>query len=104
MDIRIVTVFCLCDALLKAFNHQPDPQVRMSGAEIMTTALVVTLFFGANFETARDFLRTHGYIPNTCSQKAGLIDGFTELNPCSSLCSTSWARASCNSISRNATP
>ena len=68
MDIQIVTVFCLCDALLKAFNHQPDPQSRMSDAEVMTTALVATLFFGANFQTARDFLQTHGYIPNMLSK------------------------------------
>ena len=68
MDIQIATVFCLCDALLKAFNHQPDPQTQMSDAEIMTTALVATLFFGANFETARNFLETHGYIPNMLSK------------------------------------
>ena len=68
MDIQIVTVFCLCDALSKTFNHQSDPQTQMSDAEIMTTALVATLFFGANFETARDFLQTHGYIPNMLSK------------------------------------
>ena len=67
MDIQIVTVFYFCDALSKAFSHQPDPQTRMSDAEVMTTALVATLFFGANFETVRDFFRTHGYIPNMLS-------------------------------------
>ena len=40
----------------------------MSDAEIMTTALVATHFFGANFETARDFLQTYGYIPNMLSK------------------------------------
>ena len=40
----------------------------MSDAEVMTTALVATLFFGANFQIARDFLQTHGYIPNMLSK------------------------------------
>ena len=48
-------------------NIQPDPQTRMSDSEVMTTALVATLFFSANFETARDFLQTYGFIPNMLS-------------------------------------
>lgn len=34
----------------------------------MTTALVATVFFGANFETARNFIQTHDYIPNILSK------------------------------------
>ena len=68
MDIQIVTIFYFCGALLKAFNRQPDPQCRMSDAEIMAAALVANLFFGANFETDRDFLHTHGYSSNILSK------------------------------------
>ncbi len=63
MDTKIVTVFCLCDDMLKAFGHQEDPQVQMSDAEVMTTALVAALFFGGNFTLAREMLSEQGYIP-----------------------------------------
>ena len=74
MDIQIVTVFYLCDKLLEALNHQQDPhhqqdpQTQMSDAEVMTTAIVAALFFGGNFTTACDFLKTHRYIPNMLSK------------------------------------
>ena len=68
MDIQIVTVFYLCDKLLEAFNPKLNPQTQMSDAEVMTTAVVAALFFDANFQTARDFLQTHGYIPNMLSK------------------------------------
>ena len=68
MDIQIVTVFYLCDKLLEALNHQQDPQTQMSDAEVMTTAIVAALFFGGNFTTASDFLKTHRYIPNMLSK------------------------------------
>ena len=69
MDIQIVTVFYLCDKLLEALNHQQDPQTQMSDAEVMTTAIVAALFFGGNFTTASDFLKTHRYIPNMLSKR-----------------------------------
>ena len=68
MDIQIVMVFYLCDKLLEALNHQQDPQTQMSDAEVMTTAIVAALFFGGNFTTACDFLKTHQYIPNMLSK------------------------------------
>ena len=40
----------------------------MSDAEVMTTAIGATLFFGGNFTTACDFLKTHHYIPNMLSK------------------------------------
>src|SRR5262245_49244407 len=39
-------------------------QASLSTAEVMTTALVAADLFGGCFEQSRDFLRTHGYIPN----------------------------------------
>jgi hypothetical protein len=68
MEIQIVSVYCLSDDLLIALGHQEDPQVRMSDAEVMTTAIVAALNFGGNFEKARDFLKTHNYIPNMLSK------------------------------------
>ena len=35
MDVTITTIYCLCDAFLKAMNHRPDdPQARLSTADV----------------------------------------------------------------------
>ena len=64
MDDNIIAIFCLCDDLLKAMHHQEDHQGQMNDAEIMTTALVASLFFRGNHESARAMLQQHGYIPH----------------------------------------
>jgi len=68
MDDKIIATFCLCDDLLKAMHHQEDRQCQMSDAEIMTTALVASLFFRGNHESARAMLKQHGYIPHMVSK------------------------------------
>jgi len=64
MDSQIVAVFCLCDDILKGLQHYQDPQCQMSVSEVMTMALVAALFFGGNFEHAREFLSEQVYIPH----------------------------------------
>jgi Transposase DDE domain len=68
MDDRIITIYCLCDDVLKAFQHQEDPQCQMSDAEVLTTGLVAALFFRGNFESARALLREQAYIPHMLSK------------------------------------
>jgi hypothetical protein len=68
MDDKIIATFCLCDDLLKAIHHQEDGQCQMNDAEIMTTALVASLFFRGNQESARAMLKQHGYIPHMVSK------------------------------------
>jgi len=68
MEEKILTIYCLCDDLLKALHHYEDPQQKISDAEIMTTALTATLFFGGNFEHARAMLSAPGYIPDMISR------------------------------------
>ena len=68
MDDKIIATFCLCDDLLKAMHHQEDRQCQMNDAEIMTTALVASLFFRGNHESARAMLKQHGYIPHMVSK------------------------------------
>lgn len=58
MDDQILSIYCLCDGLLKALRQRDDPQCRMSDAEVMTTPLVAALFFGGNQEHARAPLAT----------------------------------------------
>lgn len=67
MDTEIVTVFCLCDDMLKADHHQEDQQVQLNDAEIMTVGLVAALFFGGNYAQAIRFLDEQGYITNSLS-------------------------------------
>ena len=68
MDDKIIAIFCLCDDLLKAMHHHEDRQCQMNDTEIMTTALIASLFFRGNHESARALLKQHGYIPHMLSK------------------------------------
>jgi hypothetical protein len=68
MDTQIVAVYCICDDLLQALHHQNDSQCQMSDSEVMTTAIVAMLYFGGNFERARDHLLEYGYVPQMLSK------------------------------------
>src|SRR4029434_5731965 len=68
MDDKIVVTFCLCDDLLKAIHHPEDCQCQMNDAEIMTTALMASLFFRGHHESARAMLQQYGYIPHMLSK------------------------------------
>src|SRR5215831_18972520 len=68
MDDKIVVTFCLCDDLLQAIHHQEDCQCHMNDAEIMTTALMASLCFRGNHESARALLKQQGDIPHMLSK------------------------------------
>lgn len=68
MEEQITTLFVLCDDLLKTLGHRDDPQRHMSTAEVMTTAVVAGLYFGANYERSRAFLKAFGFIPDMLSK------------------------------------
>lgn len=68
MDTHIIATYCLCDDLLIAVGHREDPQVQMSDAEVMTTAIVAAVDFGGNFEKARAYLAVGNYIPTMLSK------------------------------------
>jgi len=68
MDDKIIATFCLCDDLLKAMHHQEDRQCQMNDAEIMTTALIASLCFRGNHESARAMLKQHRDIPHMLSK------------------------------------
>jgi hypothetical protein len=68
MDTQIVVVFCLCDDMLKALQHQENRQRQMTDAEVMTTAIVAMLYFKGNFRLASQYLCEHRYIPKMLSR------------------------------------
>jgi len=67
MQDTITTIYCLCDDLLRAMNHQDDGQTRVSTAQVMTVPLVAASFFGGNNALARRFLQCHGYFSHSLS-------------------------------------
>lgn len=68
MDTTIVAVYAICDDVLKGLHHHEDPQVTMTDAEVMTTGIVATLYFGGNYKNACDLLTEQGYIPKMLSK------------------------------------
>ena len=68
MEMQVITVYCVCDDLVKFFGIKDDVQATMSTAEVLTTAIVAAMFFGGNQEQARIFLQEHNYIPNMLSK------------------------------------
>ena len=63
METAILTIYCLCDELLKAFGHHDHPQCVMNNAEVMTVAIVAAMNFGGNFALARAWLHAPHWIP-----------------------------------------
>ena len=75
MKDKIITIYCLCDEMLKALGQRDDLQCSMNTAEVMTTALVAALFFKAIRRqvvySSRAMVTSH-----KCSAKAASIDAF----------------------------
>jgi hypothetical protein len=68
MQDTIVTIYCLCDDVLRALDHRDDPQARLSSAQVMTVPLVAACFFSGKVDKAREFLLEHGYIRQPLSK------------------------------------
>ncbi len=68
MDEHTVTVYCLCDYLLRALHHHEDAQCPVSDAEVLTTAIVAATEFCGNFEKARQHLSTAHDTPTMLSK------------------------------------
>jgi hypothetical protein len=66
MDEKILAIYDLCADFLQALGHAEEPQQQMSDAEVVTTALMVVLFFGGSFER-RGPCWEHLGIRHTCS-------------------------------------
>ncbi|WP_210391333.1 hypothetical protein [Synechococcus sp. PCC 7502] len=56
MNDEIIAIYCLCDDILRAMNHRGDRQQEMSDGEVMTTAIVATMYFCRNYERERKYL------------------------------------------------
>ena len=65
---EIIAIYAITDDLLKALAHQEDSRIRMSDAEVITSALVAARFFGGNQEQACNYLLEHGLVPKMLSK------------------------------------
>jgi hypothetical protein len=62
-ETKIIALYCIVDDLLKGLHHYEDPRVRVSDAEVITTAFVACLYFGGHLDNARWFMKHKGYVP-----------------------------------------
>lgn len=61
---KVTSIYCLIDDLLKQSGHQDYPTSKMTDSEVITTALVSALYFGAHLDNARGYMQSSGNIPH----------------------------------------
>ena len=65
---EITVIYAIIDDLLKAIAHKEDNRRTMSDAEMITSALTASLFFGGNHQLAGNYRQEHNLIPNMLSK------------------------------------
>ena len=65
---NVVTTYSITDDLLKAIGHCDDRRCLFSDAEVITTALCASLYFGGYLETSRSFMKQTGFMPRILSK------------------------------------
>lgn len=68
MEATVILTYIVCDDTIKNLQIKEDPQVTMSLAEIMTTALISATHFSGNFEKGRIFLKEGRYFSSMLSK------------------------------------
>ena len=113
--LEVIGIYAITDDILKAIGHRDDPRRQMTDAEILTTALSAPLFFHGNQETAREYMKDHGLIPQMLSKSrfnrrfhalADLMDNlfhqlgmvFKSINPSTKYLLDSFPVAVCDNI------
>jgi len=60
---KTIGIFCFIDDLLKTSFHYEDSRRLVSDSEIITTAIVSSLYFGGHQDKARQFMKMTGFVP-----------------------------------------
>ena len=68
MEDKTIGIYSITEDILKAINHYEDERRTMSDAEVITTAIVSTMFFSGNYEKGRDFMAENGLVKNMLSR------------------------------------
>lgn len=61
---KIISIFCLIDDILQGINHVEDVRRQVSDSEIILTAIVSSTSFYGNHNSAIQFMKQYGFIPN----------------------------------------
>lgn len=61
---KSIAIYVFIDDLFKTLGHQEDSRRKFSDAEVLTTALISSLYFGGNLDKARIFMKQTGLMPN----------------------------------------
>ena len=59
----MIALYGIVDDLLKGTVHTEDARRKVSDSEVITTALVSSLYFGGHHDNAREFMRMTKLIP-----------------------------------------
>ena len=65
---KTTAVYSIIDDILKTINHYDDKRKTMTDAEVITTAIISTMFFYGNMEKARSFMSSTGIVKNMLSK------------------------------------
>jgi len=67
METRHITIYVICEDLLKIIGIKDDPQSRMTYAEIMAFSIIASQLTNGNHKKARWICKRLGYFPNILS-------------------------------------
>ncbi len=68
MEAETIVAYVVCDDTIKFLGIKEDKQIKMTMAEIMTTAIISALQYSGNLEKARRALQSPRYFPNMLSK------------------------------------
>jgi len=68
METELIVTYVVCDDVVKNLKIKEDVQVKMTTAEVMTTAIIAASQYFGNFERARTSLENSGDIPDMLSK------------------------------------
>lgn len=62
METQLIIAYCVCDDIVKNLKVREFKHTKMRLAEVMTTALAATMFFGGNQSLACKFMKSGKYV------------------------------------------
>ena len=67
MEVYAITVFVICDEVLRILKINDDAQAKMSNAEVMTFAIISAKYFSGNYKLSRYLCNRLRFFPNILS-------------------------------------
>ena len=59
---KIIGIFCFINDLLKTSHHYEDSRRQVSESEVISTAMVSSLYFGGHQDKAKQFMKMTGMV------------------------------------------